>query len=101
MPYYYDHESGDLEFTSDANYALRSHVAVMAGATRYPLNEEAVGQLHRFLGPAPVDVSRRQALARLQQALSVLGLAHLSIDAAIEMLDDGWQMILRIENNDE
>jgi hypothetical protein len=94
---YYDHTTGDMAFTRDTPTAERNHIAVMMTAHQYPLSPEAAGQLHRFLGPAPVASTTEQARRRVQQALALLGLGHLTVEAVVTVLDDGWKLLLRIE----
>lgn len=96
MPYYYD-EDGEMRFTNDRMEARRRQAFNLATSHRYPLAPEYAGRLHKELGPAPEGLPRAQALQRVQGVLYRLGLSHLEIETVVEVLDESWQMILRID----
>lgn len=94
--YFYNHETGDMEWSTNAELALRHHMALMAKSNRYPLSEEAVGQLYRILGPCDPELTREEALRLISRALSTLGLEFIDVDAVVEALDDDWRLVLRL-----
>lgn len=95
--YHYD-ETKDLSFTKDENLARRTHVLIMLDARRYVLNPQAIGQLQKVLGPAPINISRQDALTRVRTALNEIGQSSLRIEDVISVVDNNWQLLLRAGN---
>lgn len=93
--YYYD-SNGDLAWTTDDDLARRQHVITMMTAHTYPLRPNTIGALYEKLGPAPTDIGRQEATARIQAVLRELGLADLKIESVVEQLDDGWKLAVTV-----
>lgn len=93
--YYYD-ETGEMQWADDAETASRHHVLTMLTARRYALSPNSIGKLHEMLGPAPINIRREEALARIRSVLNTLGLNNLTIEDTVSALNHDWQLAVQI-----
>lgn len=97
--WYYDKDDGTLQSTQNAEQANREQAVVMLKSDQYRLAPAAVPGLNDLMGPAPDQMTVRQAKQKVRRALDRIGLGDLSADAALDMVDDEWRLRVEVGKN--
>ena len=97
--FYYD-EEGDLAPTGDRQTKLKQHVTTMLRTGSFPLQPSAAGWLNEILGETDPDMGRKEARRRVRQALEEAGLDGVSMEVAVEALDNEWRAKIRVGEGD-
>jgi hypothetical protein len=93
--FHYDKDDGTLQTTEDNNRAAREQAVVMLKSDTYRLAPAAVPGLQALMGPAPDQMTTRQAKQKVRRALDRIGLGEVSAETALDAVDNEWR--LRVE----
>lgn len=93
--FHYDKDDGTLQTTEDNNRAAREQAVVMLKSDTYRLAPAAVPGLQDLMGPAPDQMTTRQAKQKVRRALDRIGLGEVGAETALDAVDNEWR--LRVE----
>jgi len=98
MQWHYSSDDGSLQATENGDRAAREQALVMLKSDQYRLAPGAVPGLNDLMGPAPDQMTVRQAKQRVRRALDRIGLGDVDSEAALEMIDDEWRLRVEVGN---